>query len=211
MHHQQIGIAAGEHARADADRCHGKKGVGRCFNRVGQLHATHFIVLRCAQHARFGIGLVSVMRGLRQDDFFTVKMGFLCVHQAVERRIFFTRNPFAGVEHCIKGFTAVVGKTFAGLQAFNLQPVVQQKINGWAQAHVASSRFSKFRQRKRRSAGGRPPGCCSGIHTPRHHSTSKMPQAPMPPPMHMVTATRLAPRRLPSIRAWPVRRWPLTP
>ena len=38
------------------------------------------------------------------------------------------------------------------------------------------------------------------------HSTSKIPAAPMPPPMHMVTATRLAPRRLPSIRAWPVRR-----
>jgi hypothetical protein len=45
----------------------------------------------------------------------------------------------------------------------------------------------------------------------RAHSTSKMPAAPMPPPMHMVTHTRLAPRRLPSISAWPVRRWPLTP
>ena len=33
----------------------------------------------------------------------------------------------------------------------------------------------------------------------------------MPPPMHMVTHTRLAPRRLPSISAWPVRRWPDTP
>ena len=44
-----------------------------------------------------------------------------------------------------------------------------------------------------------------------HQRTSKMPAAPMPPPMHMVTHTRLAPRRRPSIRAWPVRRWPLTP
>ena len=43
------------------------------------------------------------------------------------------------------------------------------------------------------------------------HRTSKIPAAPMPPPMHIVTPTRLAPRRLPSIRAWPVRRWPLTP
>jgi hypothetical protein len=42
-------------------------------------------------------------------------------------------------------------------------------------------------------------------------STSKMPAAPMPPPMHMVTQTRLAPRRLPSISAWPVSRCPLTP
>ena len=42
-------------------------------------------------------------------------------------------------------------------------------------------------------------------------STSNTPAAPMPPPMHMVTTTRFAPRRLPSISAWPVRRWPLTP
>ena len=41
--------------------------------------------------------------------------------------------------------------------------------------------------------------------------TSNTPAAPMPPPMHMVTQTNLAPRLLPSIRAWPVRRWPLTP
>ena len=30
----------------------------------------------------------------------------------------------------------------------------------------------------------------------------------MPPPMHIVTTHRFAPRRLPSISAWPVRRWP---
>jgi hypothetical protein len=35
--------------------------------------------------------------------------------------------------------------------------------------------------------------------------------APMPPPMHIVTHTRLAPLRLPSISAWPVSRCPLTP
>jgi hypothetical protein len=33
----------------------------------------------------------------------------------------------------------------------------------------------------------------------------------MPPPMHIVTTTFFAPRRLPSMSAWPVRRWPLTP
>ncbi len=50
------------------------------------------------------------------------------------------------------------------------------------------------------------------IHAlPASYRTSKMPAAPMPPPIHMVTQTRLAPRRLPSISAWPVRRWPLTP
>src|SRR5690606_41137402 len=41
--------------------------------------------------------------------------------------------------------------------------------------------------------------------------TSNRPAAPMPPPMHMVTTASFAPRRWPSIRAWPVRRWPLTP
>ena len=38
--------------------------------------------------------------------------------------------------------------------------------------------------------------------------TSNTPAAPMPPPMHIVTTTFFAPRRLPSISAWPVRRWP---
>ena len=33
------------------------------------------------------------------------------------------------------------------------------------------------------------------------HATSNSPAAPMPPPMHIVTTTFLAPRRLPSIRA----------
>ena len=38
------------------------------------------------------------------------------------------------------------------------------------------------------------------------YASSNSPAAPMPPPMHIVTTTRLAPRRLPSISAWPVRR-----
>src|SRR5579863_1845209 len=41
------------------------------------------------------------------------------------------------------------------------------------------------------------------------HATSNNPAAPIPPPMHIVTTTRLAPRRLPSMRAWPVMRAPL--
>src|SRR6185295_18538772 len=45
----------------------------------------------------------------------------------------------------------------------------------------------------------------------RHQATSNSPAAPMPPPMHMVTTTSLAPRRLPSISAWPTRRAPLMP
>ena len=35
---------------------------------------------------------------------------------------------------------------------------------------------------------------------------SNSPAAPMPPPMHIVTTTCFAPRRLPSISAWPTRR-----
>ena len=35
---------------------------------------------------------------------------------------------------------------------------------------------------------------------------SNNPAAPMPPPTHIVTTTYLTPRRLPSIKAWPVRR-----
>src|SRR5688572_3293160 len=43
------------------------------------------------------------------------------------------------------------------------------------------------------------------------HATSKSPAAPMPPPMHIVTTTSFAPRRLPSMSAWPTRRAPLMP
>ena len=42
-------------------------------------------------------------------------------------------------------------------------------------------------------------------------TTSNSPAAPMPPPMHIVTTTYFAPRRLPSISAWPIRRAPVTP
>ena len=46
-------------------------------------------------------------------------------------------------------------------------------------------------------------------HAP--YNTSNSPAAPMPPPMHIVTITYFAPRRLPSIRAWPVIRAPDMP
>ena len=104
MHHQQIGVAAGQHARANADRGHGKKGIGSRLHRVGQLHATDLVVLCGAQHARFGIGFVRIVCGLRQDDFFAIKVGFLRVHQAVERGVFFASNALAGVQHRIKSF-----------------------------------------------------------------------------------------------------------
>ena len=62
------------------------------------------------------------------------------------------------------------------IERLHAQPVVQQEIDGGAQAR------GSFLQAPRRCR-------------PR-----------LPPPKRMVTATRLAPRRLPSISAWPVRR-----
>ena len=48
------------------------------------------------------------------------------------------------------------------------------------------------------------PMCC-------HQRTSNRPAAPMPPPTHMVQTTYFAPRRLPSISAWPTMRAPDMP
>ena len=79
-----------------------------------------------------------------------------------------------------------------------------------------------------RRASRRPrPRCASIVRGNRHrcrngrtasaspfttdHSTSNSPAAPMPPPTHIVTTTYFAPRRLPSISAWPVRRAPDMP
>ena len=45
----------------------------------------------------------------------------------------------------------------------------------------------------------------------RSYRTSNSPAAPMPPPTHIVTTTYFAPRRLPSISAWPVQRAPVMP
>ena len=45
----------------------------------------------------------------------------------------------------------------------------------------------------------------------RDHATSNSPAAPMPPPMHIVQTTSLAPRRLPSISACPTMRAPDIP
>src|SRR5262249_16572739 len=46
---------------------------------------------------------------------------------------------------------------------------------------------------------------------PFSNTTSNTPAAPLPRPMHMVTTTSFAPRRLPPISAWPTRRPPLMP
>src|SRR6218665_3600132 len=133
-----------------------------------------------SEHARCGIGAVRIVRALGQYHALAVEVRLLAIDGAVEGRVFLAGHALATVEHGIEGLARVLGKAAALGQRWHLQPLVQQEIDGRAQAH--------------------------GIY-----STSKTPAAPMPPPMHMVTHTRRAPRRLPSISAWPVRRWPDTP
>ena len=59
------------------------------------------------------------MGGLRQDDFFTIETRLFYVDQAIERRIFFAGNALTGVEHCVKCFLAVIGKSIPLLQLVN--------------------------------------------------------------------------------------------
>ena len=116
MHHQQIGIARRQQARTHADRRHRKKRVGRRLNRVRQLHAAHRIVLRCAEHAGGRVGLLRVMRRLRQNHFFTVEVRFLRINGAVEGRVLFTRDALTGVKHGTESLTRMVGKALALVQ-----------------------------------------------------------------------------------------------
>jgi glucose/arabinose dehydrogenase len=77
---------------------YGFRNPNRIFwDEKGQLHATDLVVLCGAQHARFGIGFVRIVCGLRQDDFFAVKVGFLRVHQSVIRGVFFAGNALASI------------------------------------------------------------------------------------------------------------------
>ena len=132
MHHEQVGIARAQEVGADADRRHGKEGVGCSIHRVGQLHAANAVILRRAEHARRRVGVVGVLRRLRQDDFLSVELRLLLVHRAVEWRVLLARNALAGVEHGIKGLARVIGKALARVERFGLEPVVQQEIVGGA-------------------------------------------------------------------------------
>ena len=186
--HQQIGVAHGQHATTNADGGTSEKCVGGRFHGVRQLHATNIEVLRRTQHAALHIGVMRILGAGGQDDLLAIKSRLLNVYRAIERRVFVTGNALTGVEHRIKGVAGVVGKAAPLRQALGGQPVVEQKINSLSEGHGCTLK-------RHCEAAGR-----------SNHSTSKMPAAPMPPPMHMVTQTRLAPRRLPSIKAWPVRR-----
>src|SRR5690606_20283284 len=78
---------------------------------------------------------------------------------------------------------------------------IEAVVGGTKQFHV----IARDAQPPRGIAGG------GAVVVPAAQATSNSPAAPMPPPMHIVTTARFAPRRLPSINACPVRRWPLTP
>jgi hypothetical protein len=110
MHHEEVGVASGQHAAADADRGHREETVCRRLHGVRQLHAADVVVLGGAQHARGGIGLLRLKRGLRQDDLFAIELRLLRIDQPVEGRVLLARDALAGVQHGVEGFPRVVGK-----------------------------------------------------------------------------------------------------
>ena len=132
MHHQQIRIAGGQHAGANTDRGAGKECVGGRLYRVGQLHASDFIVLRRAEHARVGVGSLRHLCGLRQDDLLAVKARFFHIDDPVEGRKFLACDALAGIEHRVESFPRMVSKTGALVQAFDSQPVVEQELDASA-------------------------------------------------------------------------------
>ena len=100
MGHQQVGVAAGEQpATADADARLGEEGIGGHLDHARQLHATVFVVLRRGQHAGLDVGPRRGVRARRQDHLLAVEARLLDIGHAVERREFFARDAFAGVEH----------------------------------------------------------------------------------------------------------------
>ncbi len=211
VHHQQVRVAAGQHpATADADAALREERIGGHFDHAGQLHAADVVVLRRGEHARPGIGARGGVAGLRQADRLAVEPGFLGVGEAVERDELLGRQLLAHVEHRLEGLARMVGEARPLGERLDREPVVKQKVecaaHGGPQDRfpVLNAPASHGRDARRATQQGVPSmSCCQ--------STSNTPAAPMPPPMHIVTTTRLALRRLPSISAWPVRRWPLTP
>ena len=125
VHHQQIGVARGEHAGPNTDRGAGEKGIGCRLNAIGQLHAANVVVLRCAEHARSGIGIGRVFACLRQDNALAIKARLLDVYQTVKRCVFFAGYTLAGIEHRVEGFARMIGKTRSTGELLCAQPIVQ--------------------------------------------------------------------------------------
>ena len=177
VHHQQVGVAAGQHAAtANADAGLREKAVGSHLDDAGQLHPANLEVLRRGEHAGFGIGPRRVVAGLGQVHFLAVEPGLVGIGLAIERRVLFARDFLAGVHHRREGLPRVIGKARTRLKRLDIEPVVKQKIGCLSIAH-------------------------GGATLQENQRTSNTPAAPMPPPTHIVTTTSLAPRRLPSMSA----------
>ena len=135
VRHQQIRVAHRQQASADADRRGRKKTVGCGLHRVGQLHAADVIVLRGAEHARRRVRLVRIVRAPRQRHRLAIEVRLLGIDPAVERSVLLAGDALAGIQHGVEGVAGVVGKALPLTQRIYLQPLVQQKLNGGAQAH----------------------------------------------------------------------------
>jgi hypothetical protein len=132
VRHQQVGVAAGEHAGDDAHRGLAQEGVRRRLHGVGQLHAAQLVVLRGGQQAGVGQRLPGLVGGLRQDHLLAVKARLVGVHQPVEGRVLLAGDALAGVEHLAPGLAAVVRKPGPRGERLGVQPVVQQELEGGA-------------------------------------------------------------------------------
>ena len=166
--------------------------------------APGYVSASASNKARIRVQIAGLLRGIIEAVSYT--------HLDVYKR---------QVQHRSECLLGVIGKTIAGQQRSHTDPVVQQEVQRRSQGATPSgARHGRGRRgtglhRQRALAGA------LGVHlagvlqvarfdlqpgterfgTIGHQRTSKMPAAPMPPPMHMVTHTRWAPRRRPSIRA----------
>jgi hypothetical protein len=132
MRHQQIGIADGEQAAADADGRSAKEHARRRFDQIGQLHAAHRVVLGSTQHARLGVGIPGLLRCRRQDHLLTVEARLFGVDQAVEGGVLLARNALAGLEHRVEGLARMVGKARPVGQRARLQASRGARSRRWS-------------------------------------------------------------------------------
>src|SRR5205823_5901320 len=183
-----------------------EEAVRRHLDDARQLHAADLVVLCGSEHARLHVRARRRMAALGQVHLLAVEPRLLGVGNAVERRELVACDLLAGVEHRVEGVARMIGEARPCAQRFDSQPVVEEEVDGPAVAHHRT--IHPLSLEGVEPGLGRPGARARGAAA---HSTSNTPAAPMPPPMHIVTTTFFAPRRLPSMSAWPVRRCPLTP
>ena len=110
MGHQQAGIGRCQH-RIGLQGNAGRRdhAVGRHLHHAGQLHASHLVVVRRRQHARFGIGSACRRCAVGQMQLLPVKMRLLLVDQAVEGLELVGGQALAHVQHRAIGLAVVPG------------------------------------------------------------------------------------------------------